>query len=321
MSSTLKLSDIYNSVITRGIAYDPRGKDAVKKQLQTIKKKYEKLSPEEKKEFDKGKLKNPYGDTRILHGQGKEEIRRILLGIDLEVAEVLLADYLASKNRKIDLLLSHHPEGRALANLYEVVNMQAEIFHQYGVPINVAEGIMDSRVKEIERKLLPVNHRRAIDAARILNIPFMCVHTPADNAVTSYLTKIFKNEKFDKVRDVLVRLKKIPEYKESFKQNAGPKLVLGSPDKSAGKIMVDMTGGTEGSAKVLEKFSQAGIGTMLCMHMSEKHIQEARKHHLNIIIAGHIASDTLGLNLILDDLDPKGQLDIIPCSGFTRIKR
>jgi len=317
----MKLSDIYNFVITRGIAYDPRGKDAVKKQLDTIKKKYEKLSAEEKKEFDKEKLRNPYGDTRILHGQGKEEIRRILLGIDLEVGEVLLADYLAGHGRKIDLLLSHHPEGKALANLYEVMNMQAEIFYRYGVPINVAEGIMDSRVKEIERKLLPVNHRRAIDAARLLNIPFMCVHTPADNAVTNYLMKIFKREKFDKVSDVLARLKKIPEYKESFKQNAGPKIVMGSPDKSAGKIMVDMTGGTEGSAKVLEKFSQAGVGTMVCMHMSEKHIAEARRHHLSIIIAGHIASDTIGLNLILDDLDAKGKLDVIPCSGFTRVKR
>ncbi len=317
----MKLIDLYNAVIKHGIARDPRGEPFVKKELEEVKKRYEKLSPEEKNEFDNEKLKNPYGDTRILHGTGKEEIKSILIGIDIDAAEVLLADYLLRSGRKIDLILSHHPEGRALASLYEVMNMQSEIFRQYGVPINVAEGIMETRVREVERKLLPVNHRRAIDAARLLNIPFMCMHTPADNAVTQYLTKIFKKEKFEKAADVLKRLKKIPEYEESAKENAGPKLVQGSPEKSAGKIMVDMTGGTEGSELLLEKFSQAGVGTIVCMHMSEKHIEEAKKHHLNIIVAGHIASDNLGLNLLLDDLDPKRALNMVSCSGFTRIKR
>jgi putative NIF3 family GTP cyclohydrolase 1 type 2 len=139
--------------------------------------------------------------------------------------------------------------------------------------------------------------------------------------VTDYLNRIFKKEKFERVGDILKRLKKIPEYRESLKDNACPKIILGSPEKKAGQIMVDMTGGTEESEHLLEKFSQAGVGTMVCMHMSEKHVEEAKKHHLNIIIAGHIASDTLGLNRILDDLDPKGKMEIISCSGFTRIKR
>ena len=317
----MKLKDIYNLAVKRGIAYDPRGKEVVAKELAGLRKKYDKLSPEEKDEFDKEKLENPYADTRILYGSGQEEVRSILVGIDIDVGEVLLADYLSTKGRKIDLVLAHHPEGRALASLYEVMNMQAEIFRQYGVPINVAEGLMEGRVKEVERKLMPANHRRAIDAARLLKIPFLCVHTPADNAVTDYLNRIFKKEKFEGVGDVLRCLKKIPEYRESLKDNAGPKIILGSPEKRAGKIMVDMTGGTEESELLLEKFSQAGVGTMVCMHMGEKHVGEAKKHHLNIIIAGHIASDTLGLNRILDDLDPNGKLEIIPCSGFTRIKR
>ena len=317
----MKLKDIYNLAFKRGIAYDPRGKEVVAKELERVRKRYEKLTSIEKNEFDKEKLENPYADTRILYGRGQEEVRSILVGIDIEVGEVLLADYLSTKGRKIDLVLSHHPEGRALASLYEVMNMQAEIFRQYGVPINVAEGLMEGRVKEVERKLMPANHRRAIDAARLLNIPFLCVHTPADNAVTDYLNGIFKKEKFERVEDILSRLKKIPEYREALKDNPGPKVILGSPEKKAGKIMVDMTGGTEESEHLLEKFSQAGVGTMVCMHMSEKHVEEAKKHHLNIIIAGHIASDTLGLNRILDDLDPKGNLKIIPCSGFTRIKR
>ena len=57
------------------------------------------------------------------------------------------------------------------------------------------------------------------------------------------------------------------------------------------------------------------------MHFSEQHFKSAQKEHINIVIAGHISSDNLGLNLLLDELSKKGDLNIIPCSGFVRIKR
>jgi len=61
-----------------------------------------------------------------------------------------------------------------------------------------------------------------------------------------------------------------------------------------------MTGGTEGSVKLLEKLAQAGVGTLVCMHLSEKHLEEAKKQNLIVVVAGHMASDNLGLNLLLD---------------------
>jgi len=114
-------------------------------------------------------------------------------------------------------------------------------------------------------------------------------------------------------------LKTIPEYKQAVEEKNPPRIVVGNPDRRAGKILVDMTGGTEGPPGLLAKFSSAGINTVVGMHMSEKHIEEAKKAHLNVVIAGHIPSDTLGMNLFLDALIQKyGQIDIIPCSGFRR---
>jgi putative NIF3 family GTP cyclohydrolase 1 type 2 len=59
------------------------------------------------------------------------------------------------------------------------------------------------------------------------------------------------------------------------------------------------------------------------MHLSEEHFKKAREANLNAIIAGHISSDTLGLNLLLDRIQQKGgeEFDTISCSGFRRIKR
>jgi len=160
-----------------------------------------------------------------------------------------------------------------------------------------------------------------VDVARLLDIPFMCVHTPADNHVADYLQKLFDRKKPAKLSNVLSMLKSIPEYADGLKKNAGPKILIGSPDKKAGRIFVDMTGGTEGPKKIFPRLSQAGIGTIVAMHLSEEHFRIAKDEYINVVIAGHIASDSLGLNLLLDSIEKFGKLDIIPASGFVRIKR
>lgn len=316
----MKIREIYEKAIKRGIELDPRGPEEVKKGLEDAKKEYEKLKDDEKKNYDPAALTNPYSDSRILYGDPEREVKRILLGVDMEVGEVLLADRLTERGRKIDLIMAHHPEGRAMARLYDVMDMQSGILLKYGVPINVAEDIMEERIKEVERRLMPVNHTRAVDAARLLDIPIMCVHTPTDNAVTDFLQRLIDGKKPDCVSDIMDMLKEIPEYSAAARETTGPKVVCGSKKRKAGKVFVDMTGGTGGSKKAFEKLSQAGVGTVVGMHISEDHRKEAEKHHINVVIAGHISSDTLGINLLLDDILNK-DVEVVGTSGFTRITR
>jgi len=116
-------------------------------------------------------------------------------------------------------------------------------------------------------------------------------------------------------------LKKIPEYREAIKFGAGPKIFVGDPERRCGKIAVtEITGGTEGSPKLYEKMAQVGIGTVIGMHISEEHKKEAEAANLNVVIAGHMSSDSLGVNLFLDELEKQG-IEIIPCSGLIRVSR
>jgi putative NIF3 family GTP cyclohydrolase 1 type 2 len=314
----MKLKDFYKKAIEIGIENDPRGKENVIKELEKRRKDFEELKPSEKELFDMESLNNPYSDSRILTGPEDAEIKNILIGIDIDVGEILLAETLKSKGNDIDLILSHHPSGKALANLYSVMNMQSDIFNIFGVPINIAESLMEKRISEVERRLLPGNHTRAIDAARLLGIPLMCLHTPADNMVASYLQKLFEKEKPFLLSDIIDILMTIPEYKNSSREGIGPKIVLGAKNRKAGKIFVDMTGGTEGAKEIFESLTNSGISTIVGMHISEEHRKQAEKHHLNVIIAGHISSDNLGLNLLLDEISKTETFNILKCSGFKR---
>ncbi len=311
----MKVKEIFDLAIKLVIQNDLRGKRSVQKYLDRQKKLYEKLPSAEKKFFDKEKLENPYSDCSILH-DNKKEVKKVLVGIDIGISELLLA-----KELGVDMVFSHHPHGSALANLADVMDLQIEVLANYGIPINIAEGLFKVRISEVARGVTLGNYNRVIDAAKILKINFMCAHTTCDNMVASFLKKKIQNKKFEYVSELMEFLDSIPEYEQAKKSGAGPSLFAGNKKNRCGKIaLTEITGGTEGNPEIYEKFALAGIGTIIGMHLSEKHKEAAEKNHINAIVAGHMSSDSLGVNLFLDQLEKKG-IEIIPCSGLTRVKR
>ena len=318
----MKLKDFYSAVIEAGIENDLRGREEIGKLLAEERVKFEKLDEKEKEYFDRDRLFNPFSDTRILHGHGEIEFKKAIVGIDMEVGEVLLT-YLLNRDldRKIDLIIAHHPEGYALARLFDVMKLQSDLMALYGINLSVAEKLMEKRIGEVERRLMPVNHNRTVDVARLLDLPMICIHTAADNCVTRFLNQLFEKEKPGRLKDILQLLKAIPEYQKSAALQLPPRIVSGSEDSRCGKIFVDMTGGTEGAKDVFEKYAAGGVSTLVGMHMSEDHLENAKKANLNVVIAGHISSDTLGLNLLLDSVEKKGSLEYVCVSGFERMRR
>jgi len=313
----MRIKEIHNLSIKMGIRADFRGEQGVKKFLDIKKEKYEKMSEKEKEFFDKEELENPYLDSRIYHIAEDKEIKRVLVGIDIEPAELLLAKEMGN----IDLVIAHHPLGKGLAHLADVMDLQIDVLNFYGVPVNIAEGLMKKRISEVARGVNSANHQRTVDAARLLKINLMNSHTPCDNLAASFLKNLIDSRKPERISELIDILMEVPEYKKATEIGAGPKIFVGLKENRCGKIaLTEITGGTEGSPKIYEKMANAGIGTVIGMHISEEHKKEAEEAHLNVVIAGHISSDSLGMNLFLDKLEKQG-VEIIPCSGLIRISR
>jgi putative NIF3 family GTP cyclohydrolase 1 type 2 len=313
----MKIKEIYDLAIKMGKESDFRGEKRINNILKIKKEKFDKLSEAEKADFDLESLENPYLDSRILNIAQDKEIKKVLVGIDIDPAEILIAKEI----KDIDLIISHHPRGKGLASLSDVMELQCDILNLYGVPINIAEGLMREKISEVARGISALNHQRAIDAAKILNFNLMCLHTVCDNLAAKKLKDLIEGKELERVGDLMDLLKQIPEYKEAMKIGAGPKIFVGDSERRCGEIaLTEITGGTEGSPKLYEKMAQAGIGTIIGMHISEEHKKEAEAANINVVIAGHISSDSLGVNLFLDELEKRG-IEIIPCSGLIRIKR
>ncbi len=319
----MNIQEIYKLAIEIGIKNDFRSKSQIEKMLKRQKEKYAKLSKDEKELFDMEKITNPYSDSRIHFAGGSKSIKRVMAGIDIDTSELMMARYLSNHNPKkpFDLVIGHHPEGKALADLSDVMHLQADVYAQYGVPINVAESLMKIRIGEVSRGVSASNHYKEVDAAKLLGMNFMNVHTPADNLVAQFVREKVTKDNPLYVGDVLKSLLEIPEYKEGALRGAGPRLFTGSEENRCGKIaFAEITGGTSGSKEMYEKLSQAGVGTIISMHQSEEYRKQAEAAHINVVIAGHISSDSIGMNLFLDELEKRG-IEIVPCSGLIRVSR
>jgi putative NIF3 family GTP cyclohydrolase 1 type 2 len=261
-----------------------------------------------------------YADSAILYGKAQTSIKKLLVGIDIDVAELLLAAQIRQKEG-LDLVLSHHPQGGAYANLPAVMDLQVQILTELGIGESAANGFIDERKREVQRKIMPQNHSRAVSAAVLLGMPFVCCHTPADNNAFGYIQLLLSKEKPKLLNDIIDILMVEPEYKQSSKIHAGPKILVGNPKRQAGKILVEMTGGAEGHKDIYKSLYKKGIRTLVSMHLSEDHLKTVCDANLNAVIAGHIASDALGLNLILDAVEKEESLEILECSGFHRYRR
>jgi len=317
----VKLNALYQLAVKKGIERDPRTAKEIRAELSAAKKEYRALKGVDRAAFDRDRFANPYADTRILYGDPGVEVRTVMVGIDMEAPELLLAGELIERGQPVDLVIAHHPEGGAWASFYDVMKLQVAMLRRCGVPAAVGESMLKERMGEVRRSVAPANHFRSVDIARLLDIPFMCIHTPCDNHVADHLQRLFDRKRPKTLQGVVDILKVIPEYTDGLKKGAGPRILIGEPKKPAGKIFVDMTGGTEGPKKIYPRLSQAGIGTIVAMHLSEDHYKHARDEHINVVIAGHIASDALGVNLLLDQIEKRERLNIIPCSGFIRVRR
>ena len=163
------------------------------------------------------------------------------------------------------------------------------------------------------------NAERALSAAKLLGMPFMCIHTPADlisEAVVQELLdkKLAQNPKAT-LKDVLDAMNELDEYKKSVIKTV---IRVGDEKSYAGKVYVSMSGGTNGGAGVLKAYYDAGIGTVVQMHSVEEDIKAIKEHNIgNLVIAPHMASDSIGMNKIFAEWEKMG-VEVVIMSGLIR---
>lgn len=253
-------------------------------------------------------------DSGIVYDNGKE-VKRVLAGIDMDTTMLMLAKQLG-----FDCVAQHHPAGimnPGGTDLFCRDHMKKLM--ECGVPINEAQRLAnDSRTKR-NHAVHSRNRTQMRDVAKLLDVSDVAYHTPADmlaeRTVQQKMDALSERNPQCTVQDVIDELMTIREYSEAL-ENQQPEVWVGSKDSFAGKIYVEMYGV---GAPTLEEYiacSNAGVGTFIGMHATPEVVEGLKKHNKsNLIIAGHMASDSLGFNQILDAWEAKG-IEVVRISGI-----
>jgi len=253
-------------------------------------------------------------DSQII--SAGDDVRRVLFGIDMETQELLLAKHLG-----FDCVVSHHPHaGSAMIDFAKVMEIQIDKMVSFGVPINRAQKALRKKQLSVDIGMQVSNYDRTASAARLLDLAYFNVHMPADlmteNEVQTMLDQRFGSEPKATLGEVMDFLKGMEAYANA---PAGPVIRVGSEKDYAGKIAVLMAGGTNGGAEVYKAYFDAGVGTIIAMHMPEdvkKAVEE--QGYGNVIIAGHMASDSIGLRKIAEAWRRMG-LEVVTMAGILAV--
>ena len=241
-----------------------------------------------------------------------ENIKKVLVGVDMGTAELLLA-----KELGVDCVIGHHPIGDTTRTEFtEVMKNQINRMVDAGVPINKAQKVLAPQIDEVNVRLHPANYDQATSAARLLNMPYIGIHTPCDiiaeRTVQEHMDKVYKANPKATIQDLIDELMTIPEYKNSLSE---PKVRVGSKDDYCGKPFVTMAGGTGGGAEVFKAYFDAGVGTLVNMHIPSADIKKVKEHGVgNVLVAGHMSSDSVGINGLMNELEKRG-IEVIRMSG------
>jgi hypothetical protein len=244
-----------------------------------------------------------YPGTRINH---------LLMGIDVGTAELFMARQLG-----YHAVITHHPAGYA-GPFWDVYHLHVDQMVAAGVPRDVAEQAVAARIDGFKAASQRENYDHAASVARLLEMPFLNIHSPLDEVgrriMQQTVNEQLAREPGSTVADVRDALLRLPEYAAARTAMQNP---LGAWDTPAGKVVVSHGAYTNGGYPVARAYLTHGVDTICCIHFPLEDAQRLASEGIpgNILVMGHIAGDSVGINPYVARLRDSG-LEVTTFSGI-----
>jgi len=235
-----------------------------------------------------------------------EDVRKILFGIDVDVGDLVMA-----RQMGYDLVISHHPTGgSAVLDFPKVLEKHGDILRRHGVPAEAAQ----EAVRELQEERGPAAHARNYDrlpsVARMLGLGLMCIHNPCDEIGRRTMDDALRANlpPRPRVRDAIDVLYGIAEFRAAKTRIL---VAMGDLDYPLGTWAVFHGAGTNGGFPVARAAFGHGIDTVFYIHVDAGHLRRIREAfggagNKNLVVTGHVASDSIGVNAVVRELRSRG---------------
>lgn len=250
------------------------------------------------------------GDSAIYHSG--EDIKKVMLGIDIRAPEVKIA-----ADMGFDAAISHHPTGgQARLQFYKALYRHVDQLTAAGVPLNTGQAIIDDLAEEHGVMAAMSNYDHDPSVARLLDMPYMN-NTPLDEIGRRRLqTAADELPATDTVADLISHF--LASFGEFRNAETEIELRMGKLDNAIGKVVMSHAAGTNGGYPVAKAYFDHGVDTVIYIHCrpsDSKKLIEEFGDRVNLIVTGHIVSDSIGINPYIDRLREEG-IEVTTLSGI-----
>ncbi len=316
----MTVRELYEFAIDRGMDLDPRGREELERQMRDVRAEYEGLDEGARRRFDAERLTNPFGDTRIACGDDGATVERLICGINIDGAEVLLADRLRDHGRPVDLVLAHHASaiGGGIGSRLETIWPQVRMLTDFGVPAHLAHKLVRPSSEGDQRSY----NLKITQVSEALGMPLMTIHSPADAYLFQEGRRVLEEDRPETVGDLVDICDAWPEVSWLIERGKGTEVAVGDQRDPLGRVYHAFYGGWNPTPQVFEALCDAGCGTLWVLATSEELNRVARERNVSVVVVPHYPADNLGLNMLLDDaMDRFGDFDVVDTSDFHRHDR
>ena len=235
-----------------------------------------------------------------VHVKGRD-IRKVLISVDVSPAELLLA-----KSMECDAVIAHHPIGVTSINFHKVFDRHVEYMEENGIPMNAARDAVRALKQRAQIKSHANIYKQTVDSAKSLQIALVNIHQPCDEFMRRIIwAKIRSIKDTDKVSRLLKIVREIPEFRSAVSR---PLVALGSVRNSVGRAVLILAAGTNGGYRIAKLYFENNITTVIYLHVDPGEVARLKAEKLkgNLVILGHLAGDSIGLNALADKLEQSG---------------
>lgn len=264
-----------------------------------------------------------------IHVPGKN-IKKIILTMDVNVGVLHMA-----KQMGFDAVVGHHPCG-VLPKQGEVYRRHIDLLEKHGIPREKAMGALGESIESTVRRTENQRFRMMffespnqtvleVDAAKILDLPFMNVHNPLDETgrriLQAKIDEVASDNPHLKVQDVLTLIEELPEARYAKDQyGISPGIFLGEPDSMASRVVFVHGAKTAPSAEIMNFYWENGLKTIVVLHATFETLETLRKENRgNLICTGHFLGDSIGITPFINKLRERG-LEVICMGGIIDIQ-
>jgi hypothetical protein len=186
-----------------------------------------------------------------------------------------------------------------------------------GVPRETALSIIEPLAESHRVSASMSNYDHDPSVARLLDLPYLNIHTPLDEIGRRRLQAAADELSPDRTVVELIGFLS-SRFGEFAHAGTEIELRVGTPSNPIGRVVMSHGAGTNGGYAVAKAYFDHGVDTVIYIHCRPADSEQLREEYgdaKNLVVTGHIASDSIGINPYIDRLRDEGA-DVTAVSGI-----